>query len=194
MSDVNSNPSNTNNMQHRNGDDLADINVKLDAILASIGATRQEVTEYMSTNDKKVDGISERVDTNAAKVAALESRLSALEVAKPSDVAFTLERELLKQQQLKESVCLHGIPQKNNENLRDIVKAVGAALKIRIGSNDIVKVHRTKPSKKSPGLIIIKLSSFDKKIEVMDAKKSISNLVVANLNLKLDQILVLSVV
>lgn len=174
--------------QNQNNDiNLVDISQKLDVILASISANRLEVTEYMNVNDRKVDAITERVDQNDSKFEELESRLAALEKAKPCEAVLTHERELLKQQQLKDNVCLHGIPYRENENLKEIVKAVGNAIKVRIGSSDIVRVHRTKPSEKSPGLIVVKLSSFDMKLKVMEAKRSTAKLTVGHLKLRLEQ-------
>lgn len=191
MSNGNSTSSNDSAAQPQNQQslmsaDVSSINSKLDAILTCVSAVRDELSDYKKSNDANINTINVRVDANDEKLAELERKLAALESARPNETNIVKDSELLKQQQLKNNICFHGIPLKENENLHDIVKAIGSAIKVKIGPNDVISVHRTKPSQRSPGLIIVKLSSYEKKMEIMKAKRTKEKLFASQLKMKLE--------
>lgn len=73
-------------------------------------------------------------------------------------------RELKKQLRLLKNICIHGIPRREDENLREIVLRVFARLGAQVSSNDINAVHRIS---KSDPLIIVKFQKMSTKQRVM---------------------------
>lgn len=73
-------------------------------------------------------------------------------------------KELKKQLRLLKNICIHGIPRRENENLREIVLRVFEKIGARISSNDISLVHRIS---KSDPLIIVKFMKISAKQRVM---------------------------
>lgn len=78
-------------------------------------------------------------------------------------------RELRKQLRLLKNICIHGIPRREDENLREIVLRVFARLGAEMPSNDINAVHRIS---KSDPLIIVKFQKLSAKQRVMIARRS----------------------
>lgn len=163
----------------------------LNEIAKTTAATRSELAEYRNETDKKIIGISSKVDGVCDNVKILEDRLAALErnsnVNPPNVASESSSVELIKQFNLKNNVCISGIPSKQNESTIEIVTAVGKALKVQFGPHDIQSTYRTKASKKSPGLIIIKFANFEKKIELLSSKRNKKSLKVKELHLNLDK-------
>lgn len=89
----------------------------------------------------------------------------------------------MKQQQLRCNICIHGVPAQNGENIPQLFSSICSALKVKLAATGVVSSYRTKPSHRSPGLIIVKLNSLDKKLEIVAAKRSHPKLSLANLNL-----------
>lgn len=73
-------------------------------------------------------------------------------------------RELKKQLRLLKNICIHGIPRRKDENLRDIVLRVFVRLGAQVSSNEISVVHRIS---KSDPLIIVKFQKMSAKQRVM---------------------------
>lgn len=73
-------------------------------------------------------------------------------------------RELHEQTRIVKNVCIHGVPRRENENLRTIVLRVFAKIGADISSNDIAVVHRLS---KSDPLIIVKFANTAAKQSVM---------------------------
>lgn len=163
---------------------MASSNVKMDNLMIATNATLKQLTDYMGVNDGRVDALSTQLDQHDDKFASLDLRLAALENNTPAVENLTTERELLKQQQLKCNICFNGIPAAEDENITNILKAIWTAIKVKVSPTDIINTHRTKPSQRSPGLICVKFASYDKKTEVMTAKRKVK-LTLADLNLSL---------
>lgn len=175
--------------------DMASIHAKLDSLLTNTNekmnnlmytsnATLKQLTDYIGANDVRVEALSTRINENDDLFARFESRLAALEGSKPAVVDPNAEHELQKQQQLKCSICFSGLPYVEGENIPRILNAIWFAIKVKVAPADIVNTHRTKPSKRSPGLICVKFATYEKKIEVMAAKRK-TNLILTDLNLNL---------
>lgn len=163
---------------------LTSTNTKMDALTTTSNETLKQFAAYMAVNDGRVATITTRIDGNDVRLTSLESRLAALEESRPAAEDMTTDRELLKQQQLKTNICFNGIPLVDGENIPQILTAIWAAIKVHVSPTDIVSSHRTKPSQRSPGLICVKFSTFEKKNEVMLAKRN-TKLTLVDLNLNL---------
>lgn len=73
-------------------------------------------------------------------------------------------RELKNQLRLMKNICIHGIPRREDENLREIVLRVFERLGAQISSDQINVVHRIS---KSDPLIIVKFQKMSSKQRVM---------------------------
>lgn len=164
---------------------MASTNVKMDNLMSASSATLKQLSDYMGANDGRVDALSTQVEQHDNKMASLELRLAALQTGNSTVVEdLSTERELLKQQQLKCNICFNGIPSADGENIALILKAIWFAIKIKVAPNQIISMHRTKPSERSPGLICVKFAAYEKKVETMNAMRK-TKLILADLNLNL---------
>lgn len=76
----------------------------------------------------------------------------------------------LNQYQRKHNLEVHGIPEKDGEDLETIIEALARELEIEdIEYNDIDIVHRL-PSKRSPKPIIVKFKSYDDKKRLYESR------------------------
>lgn len=163
---------------------------KLDDISATTSATRSEWADYRCQTDDKIKVISSAVDDVHSKVKSLEQKILQMEKRKPglaqtSNNNDGISVELLKQFNLKNNVCIHGVPADANEDVHQIVKAIASLLSVEFGSGDILSAYRARPSNRSPGLIIVRLSSFEKKMQILTNKRKKKTLKVNELNLNL---------
>lgn len=83
---------------------MSSTNAKIDTLIVASNATHEQLADDM--------------------LASLESRLTALEENKPAVVDMSVELKLLKQQQLKNSICFNGIPLVDGENITNILNAI----------------------------------------------------------------------
>lgn len=168
-----------------------DIVALLRKISNTTEATRSELAVYRSETDGKIEGISSTVEDVSSRLRLLEERLAAVEKRAPTgahkESLDSASVELLKQFNLKNNVCISGVPIKSNENINSIISAVGKALTFRFDAADIVSAYRAKSSKKSPGLIIVKFAKFEKKLEFLAKKREKKVLKVSALGLALDK-------
>lgn len=137
------------------------------------GQHRIESTlELMSTVDNANDACS--VSTNEfiqstmdSSSTPTQSRPSPSQSPSSSRIThqdFNYIRELEKQQRLLKNICIHGIPRREVEDLREIVLRVFGKLGAQITSKEICVVHRI--SKSNP-LIIVKFLTVSAKQRVM---------------------------
>ena len=90
------------------------------------------------------------------------------------DRAYDLELNLDSLEQYtkkyKLNVEIHGIPEKRDENLKDVIRSIASKLDVDIRSQDIDIVHRL--NRKPPAIkpIIVRFSSHSKKQEFYQAR------------------------
>lgn len=157
---------------------------RLDGILASTEACRSEFASYMTANDNKVKKVVIRQDKMDNRVLELEKRLAVLEQFGYGESSAVPNQEIMKQQQLKCNICLHGIVAIPDENLNSVAHLFCTKLNVKLTKGDIIGVHRTKPSARSPGLVCIKFGSYEKKMEVVNAKRNHGRMNLAAINLE----------
>lgn len=66
---------------------------------------------------------------------------------------------------------VHGIPFNDGKALPVIMNALLSAINIRLAKNDVLGMHREKPSHNAPGLIIVKLASMGIEQAVLTARR-----------------------
>lgn len=168
---------NDKSMDEGSADNQLSLENKIDLILSNTSATRNELAEYRSANDRRVNGIEAQLATALARLDKLEQSKT-----EPGNLdVIVSERELMKQQAIKNNICIHGVPLEPKENVMHIAKKLCTALKVKIKESDIVGAYRTKPSTKTSGLIVIKCASFDLKVSIMEAKRKFPKLCVSNI-------------
>lgn len=145
-------------------------------------STSNSLSQYMQTMDSKVEAISTTVKVDSDRISILEKKIAEME--RSASVA-PVSNELAKQSNLRNNICLHGIPLVDTCSLDTIVTAVGSALGIQLSSSDYQSVYRTTGNGNLPGFIIVKLNEFSKKLEILKAKRSKSTLSLKDLNLNI---------
>lgn len=145
-------------------------------------STSDSLAQYMQTMDTRVDSLSNTVNTDSDRISKLEAKIAALE---KNASAAPNSNEMAKQANLRNNICLHGIPSLDTISLDNIVTATVSALGIQLSTSDYSSVYRTSGSGSLPGFIIVKLNEFTKKLEILKAKRSINSLCLKDLNLNL---------
>lgn len=153
---------------------------KINRILENTDATRLDLAQYQQSNDLRVTQLEATVKNLEDRLFFCESKMQS--VNERATTPSVIEVELAKQQAIKMHVCISGIPLTTNENPLHLAKAVFAAIGMNAACDDIVTAYRTKPSKLSSGLVVVKLASFETKLEIMAAKKRKAKLNISHLN------------
>lgn len=155
---------------------------KLDRILDNTEVTKNELMSYKKSNDARVSQLEVKLDECLARLSECEKRNSPANIG-PSPTSDIAERELIKQQSLKNNICISGIPSIENENAIDTISKVFTALGFISDDGDIAAAYRTKSRPNSGGLLIVKFTSFEKKLELLSSKKKKRQLSLYNLKL-----------
>lgn len=153
---------------------------KIDRIVENTDATRKDFGEYQRTNDARVVKLETALEELTSRLSECEAKLTQSNAVHPECSLSDGDREVFKQQLLKNHVCISGIPSLNNENPAVIAKAVFDAIGV---TTDITSAYRTKPSRITSGLIVVKLPSFESKLEVLKAKKLKRTLSIQHVNI-----------
>lgn len=140
---------------------------KIYRIVHNTDATRKDFVDYRRTND--------------ARVGNLEAELKELALSNAVQPEVSIcGVENAKQQVLKNNMCISGIPKLNNEDPAVIVKAAFDAIGVK---TDIITAYRTNKLMKTSGLIVVKLPSFEFKLDVLKTKKAKPNLSIQHINI-----------
>ena len=81
-----------------------------------------------------------------------------------------LNLDSLEQYTRKYNVEIHGIPEKRNENFKDVITSLASKLDVDIHSHDIDIVHRLNRNPPATKPIIVRFSSHSKKQEFYQAQ------------------------
>lgn len=165
---------------------LSSIWAKFCEIGNDTSATRNELSNFKIITNDRIGALEGSVDDYKQKCSEMELRLSALEEGGTSSIPNQIDIETSKQAKLGGNLCIHGVPERQNESIMNIIKAICAALNVKFNNTDIISAHRSKPSAKSPGLIVVKFVNFNKKIELLQAKKNKKSLNLAQLKMGLE--------
>ena len=156
---------------------LLDIKSDLSKILTENLALRKDVEELKAAvnfNDSNMSALKTAVDQIAALVKKYEEDLaqhkSAISKLDKSFHDLEVNQDSLEQYTRKYNVEIHGFPEQQDENLKDIISSIAGKLNVNICSQDIDIVHRLyrKPPTVKP--IIVRFSSYTKKQEFYQAR------------------------
>ena len=151
---------------------LLDIKSDLSKILTENLALCKDVEELKAAvhfNDSNMSALKTAVDQIAASVKKYEEDLaqhkSAISKLDKSFRDLEVNQDSLEQYTRKYNVEIHGFPEQQDANLKDIISSIAGKLNVNIRSQDIDIVHRLyrKPPTVKP--IIVRFSSYTKKQE-----------------------------
>lgn len=136
---------------------------KIDEIIRELRELKAIVTE----TNAKIDPLKEKIEE-------LESICTQTthEVQKVQEISWNTAKrmDILEQYSRRENVIINGIPKKDNENVREIVKKVAEKLKVPLYDYSIISAHRL-PSKQNTYPIVAKLLDRDVKTALVKASK-----------------------
>lgn len=126
--------------------------------------TKKDLTSLKASLSSDIQLVDNKVEETKSELNTLRSRLEELE---SRDNLATFRQELQKQRLLRNNLSLMGIPIVPGESLSDIVIKIFASFDCIYTTNDIASVYRTKGEN---SMIIVKLSSYDSKAAILQAK------------------------
>ena len=144
---------------------LCEIKSDVSKILAENVALRKDVEDLKSSlqiSDAQIASLKQTADSIAATVKKYEQDLKDHEnsINQLEDRTYDLElnQDSLEQYTRKYNVEVHGIPEKRDENLKDVIVSIASQLDVDICSQDIDIVHRL--HRKPPAIkpIIVRFS------------------------------------
>ena len=130
--------------------------------------TKQEGAVLKSSLDGKIATIKKDVKSNHEKIDVMENRMQSLETKL---VTADYERELAKQQALKNNISIFGCPKLNDEDVQTIAINIFKAYGNDFSATDFSAVYRTAGRPNSTS-IIVKFKEFDKKLMALNSKPS----------------------
>lgn len=152
---------------------------KIDAIFTEIKGVKRQQAELIKSvqfcSDKIDDFQKEMADIRASmnNIAIVESEVQCL---KTENSRIKEELDNLQQYSRRSNLEIRGIPQKQNENVYEIIKSVASKLECDMNIRDIdachrVRAHTSNSSQKDDKPIIVKFISRMKKDELLSAAR-----------------------
>lgn len=168
--DVSVSPSASQSNQITNGDQifqiLTEMKDKQSALMES-QFTKKDGIALKKSVDIKFAAINTEIKAHSEKFSDIEERMSQFE---RSLAAANYDRELTKQQLLKNNISIFGCPKIGEENVTEtalkVFKAFGSTLK----QSDFSAVYRTSGKKPSFTSIVVKFKVFEVKLAAMSSK------------------------
>ena len=128
-------------------------------ILMEVQKNTQKVMEENVYLKNQFKELKEENDIAQSEIVNLKARIGELE-----DM-----QDEMQQYQRKYNLEICGIPESEDENLKDVIEAIATEVDVEIDSTDIDIVHRL-PSKFRPRPIIVKFSAYDDKKELYESR------------------------
>lgn len=132
--------------------------------------TKSDLSDFKLSLDSKFAAVDTELKTHKDKHNELETRVLSLESKMSSS---NYERELSKQQQLKNNVNIFGFPKTDGEDLKETALTIFKAFGCNILKSDFDSVYRTNARTPKFSSIVVKFKDFEKKLHVLNSKKQI---------------------
>lgn len=145
---------------------------KLDKYISATDANIESIRSNVNCNNSKIEAVSSSVEVNSSAIQSIEERVLQLEKLNTEIQSNVTTIEVNKQQQLSNNITIHGIPFKKDEITTNIAVSICKSLNVPIAPTDITKSYRTKGTRSSPGLIVVKFVKFDTKNNILKAKRN----------------------
>lgn len=132
--------------------------------------TKGDMIDLKLSLDTKFAAVDTELKAHKDKHNDLENRLLSLESKMSSS---NYERELSKQQQLKNNVNIFGFPKTDGEDLKETALTIFKAFGCNFSKSDFDSVYRTNGRTPKFSSIVVKFKDFEKKQNVLNSKKQI---------------------
>lgn len=129
--------------------------------------TKKEGTALKKSVDSKFAAINTELKAHNVRFTEIEERMVEFEVKLAS---ASYDRELSKQQALKNNISILGCPKINDENVSEVAIMVFKAFGASFIKSDFSSVYRTTGIKPNFTSIIVKFASFEKKLLALNSK------------------------
>ena len=161
---------------------LLDIQSKVGKILAENVALRKDIDELKRSLDfsnKNIDTLTTTAATLQAQSNDLQKKVHAqetyIEQLEENLDTLEFEHDALEQYTRKYNIEVHGVPERSDENLEELITSIADKLGASVTAEDLDIVHRmyAKPPRVKP--IIIRFKSYGKKSEFYQARFQLRN-------------------
>lgn len=126
--------------------------------------TKGDLAKLETAMSSKIEEVKTHAVKNSGKIQQLTNRMDRFETV-ASKASYN--NELQKQRELKNNICIMGIPSFDNESPQNTATTVFKAIECELSSADIVSAYRTRGK---ASLIVVKLVNYDDKIKILNAK------------------------
>lgn len=129
--------------------------------------TKQDSQSLQKSFEDKFAAVGSELKAHNSRFVDIEERLSQFERGMAS---ASYERELQKQQQLKQNISIFGCPKLDGENVKSTALQVFKAFGCDFNVNDFAAVYRTDGKSPKFSSIIVKFNDFNKKLTALNSK------------------------
>lgn len=163
---------NSNRIGIESNTDINDAINQLKADLSKLETTQQQFGNFLTSfgsNLNNLAGISQRLDEHHNRIAAIEQQ----NISYKNQMS-KLERRMddLDQKHRAHNLQVDGIPEANQENLRDIILKLASSLNVVITSQDITHVTRVRSTNKEKiKPVICSLSKYNIMADLIKASR-----------------------
>lgn len=172
---------NTKSKPKSEDDRHAELMDLLGNIKAQNNDTKTEITSFKRSIDSRLKSVDSVVMLQVQRVSNIERKIETMESQMN---AVKYERELNKQQQLKNNISIHGLPNIDAENVTNTALMVFATIGLKFNNSDIISAYRTSGAAISTRSIIVKFADFKHKLSVLEVKTkkpvTVNNVVLTN--------------
>lgn len=129
--------------------------------------TKKDSKDLKKSIDDKFTAVESELHAHKSRFVNIESRLTQFE----SKITLaTYDKELQKQQQLKNNISIFGYPKLVDENVKKTASSIFMAFGCNLTEADFAAVYRTESKSSKFSSIIVKFIDFEKKLLALNAK------------------------
>lgn len=160
---------------------------KLDSLLSTVNTIKDELSQFKNQYNEiikslnfygnKIDDFGNRIDEFQKNVHSIPVLQDDVDMLKKQCHDLRDSIEVINQQSRICNVEICGIPEKNNENLIDIVEKISSVIEVPFTNQNIIECHRVKKypidgkEKEAPKNIIVRFANPDLKRKYIAAAR-----------------------
>lgn len=129
--------------------------------------TKKEGVVLGKSFDVKFNAIDKELKEHGGRFVEIEDRISQFETKL---VSAAYDRELIKQQVLKNNISIFGCPKSDGEVIAEVALEIFKAFGNEFSSSDFDAIYRTEGKRPSFSSIIVKFVNFEKKLIALNNK------------------------
>lgn len=158
----------TSDPKHNKQSPAMDANEELKSLLLQIKnqqVTKTDLQGYTDKINSRMENIETKIEKHEDNFVIINNRLDKIE---QNAKLAQYERELDKQRQLRNNICIFGIPHKDNENLTDLAVKTFTLIGVQMDSSKILSAYRINGN--TNNIIVVKLSEYELKQQLLNLK------------------------